>query len=76
MGWFVTYLVLLKEGTTDITVERIGEVMSQAVQSFFQLVGLVCVVNGQDEEVDEPGQRVLVHRVDVREVGDREEQNR
>ena len=34
------------------------------------------LVDGDEEEVDEPGQRVLVHGVDVGEVRDGEEQHR
>lgn len=70
MSWRVPYLVLLKEGATDVAVEGVGEVVTQTVQSVCQLVGLLCVVDGEDEQIDEPGQRVLVHWVDVCEVRD------
>ena len=40
-----------------------------------QVVRLLGVVNGHDEEVDEPGEGVLVHGVNVGQVGDGEEQD-
>ena len=40
------------------------------------LCGLIGLLDGHDEEVEEPGERVLVHGVDVGEVGYREEQYR
>ena len=33
------------------------------------------LLNGQNVEIDKPGQRVLVHGVDVRQIGDWEEQD-
>ncbi len=33
-------------------------------------------MDGENEEIDEPAERVLVHRVDVREICNREEQDR
>ena len=40
-----------------------------------QVLGPLRLVDGVAEEVDVPGQRVLVHRVDVGQVGDAEEQD-
>ena len=37
----------------------------EVLQSSIQVVALLSVVYGEDEEVDEPGQGVLVHGVDV-----------
>lgn len=47
----------------------------EVVQTRLQVLRLFGVVNGQDKEVDEPGQRVLVHGFNVRQVCDGEEQN-
>lgn len=47
----------------------------EVVQTRLQVLRLFGVVNGQDKEVDEPGQRVLVHGLNVRQVCDGEEQN-
>lgn len=33
------------------------------------------IINGRYEEVDEPAQRILVHRLDVGQVSDRKKQN-
>ena len=47
----------------------------QVHQSCRQLIRTLSVVNRQHKQVDEPRQRVLVHRVDVCQVSDGEEQN-
>lgn len=47
----------------------------EVIQTRLQVLRLFGVVNGQDKEVDEPGQRVLVHGLNVCQVCDGEEQN-
>ena len=69
------YLVLLEEGAADVAVERVSEVVLQILESLFQIFALLSVVDAHDEEGDEPGERVLVHGVDVGEVGDGEEED-
>jgi len=49
-------------------------VVLQERQSLPELARTLGVVNGHAEQTDEPRQRVLVHRVDVCQVGDAEEQ--
>ncbi len=33
------------------------------------------VMDGRGEEVDKPRERILVHRIDIRQIGNREEEN-
>ena len=49
--------------------------MVQVVEPLLQHLRAIGVLDGHPEEVDEPGQGVLVHRVDVGQVGDREKQD-
>ena len=48
----------------------------ETIESFLQVVGFLSVVDREDEEVDEPCEGVLVHRLYVGQVRDREEQDR
>ena len=50
--------------------------MSQARQPLLELIRLIRIVDRENKEVHEPGERVLIHRVDVGEIGDREEKDR
>ena len=68
-------LVFLEEGAADVAVERVLEVLLQVLQSGVDDVTLLGVVDGHDEQLDEPGQRVLVHGLYVGQVRDHEEQN-
>ena len=70
-----TYLVFLEERATDVTVERVGEVVLQVLETRLENLVLLGVVDAHDEQRDEPGERVLVHRVDVGQVGDAEEED-
>lgn len=47
----------------------------EVLQTRVQVLRLFGVVNRQNKEVDEPGQGVLVHGLNVRQVCDGEEQN-
>ena len=69
------HLVLLEERAADVAVEGVGEVVPERREARLQHVRLVGVVDRHREEVHEPAERVLVHRVDVGEVGDREEED-
>ena len=85
-------LVFFEQRSAHVLVQRVREVVGDDLQAFAQvnLLGLVHLllnrlvvfillrgrVDGPHEQADEPGQRVLVHRVDVREVADGEEQHR
>lgn len=69
------YFVFFEERSTNVAIERIGEVLSQVLESFLHVVVLFRVVDGHDEQIDEPNERVLVHGLDVGQVGNREEEN-
>lgn len=47
----------------------------EVLQTHVQVLRLFGIVNGQNKEVDEPGQGVLVHGLNVRQVCDGKEQN-
>lgn len=47
----------------------------EVLQADGDVLRLLSAVNGHDEEVDEPGERVLVHGVDVGQVSDGEEED-
>ena len=68
-------LVLLEQRAANVAVERVGEVLAQVLQPLGQVLALLRVVDGQYEQVDEPHERVLVHGLDVGQIGDAEEQN-
>ena len=70
-----THLVLLEERATHVAVERVGEVVLEVLEARVEVVALLRVVDAHDEERDEPGERVLVHGVDVGQVGDREKED-
>lgn len=71
----IFYLVLLKERSTDVAVQRVREVMVQAVETLLQIVRALGVLNRHTKQVDEPHERVLVHGLDVGQVRDGEEQD-
>jgi hypothetical protein len=66
-------LMLLKQRPTHILVQTVSEVVYQIRQPYRQLFGGQGVLHRHLEEVDEPLQRVLVHRVDAGQVHDAEE---
>ena len=47
----------------------------EVAQAGLQVFRLLCILDGEVEEVDEPGQGVLVHGLDVGQVSDGEEEN-
>ena len=59
----------------DVGVQRVGEEIVQDCYPRIHVVVLRRFLGCADEQVDEPRQAVLVHRVDQCEVGDAEEQN-
>ena len=67
-------LVLLEERAADVLVEGELEVGAQVGQPLFEHLAALALDDGLREEVDLVGQRVLVHGVDVGQVGDDEEQ--
>ena len=72
---FRAYLIFLKERPAHIAVQGVGEVVVQVLKTDREIIRLFCVLDGEVEEVDEPGQGVLVHGLDVRQVSNGEEQN-
>lgn len=67
-------LVLLEERTTDVTIKRDQELLVQEVKTFLQILTGLRVLNGSDEEIDKEGEGVLIHGIDVCEIGDTKEQ--
>lgn len=68
-------LVLLEQRAAHVLVQEEGEVVVEQREPVLQHFALRRVRDGGDEQVDEPAQRVLVHRVDVGHVGDAEVQD-
>ncbi len=64
------YLVLFKQRTAYIAVQRVSEVFFQTLESSFQVLALFRIIDGETEQLNEPGQGVLVHGIDVCQVGD------
>lgn len=60
--------MLFEKRSTDVLVQRISEIVVHAVESFLEDVGRRWVLQAQEEEVAEPLQGILVHRVDWRKV--------
>ncbi len=47
-------LVLLEQRAANVAVQRVSEMLAQIGEPCGQLLGLLRVLNGHDEEVDEP----------------------
>lgn len=62
-------LVLLEEWTTYVDIQRIGEAPGEVLQTLFYFLHWRRVVNRILKEIDEPGEGVLIHRVDIRQHG-------
>ena len=71
----ITYLILLKEGAADVAVKRVREVVVEVLQTRLKDLRLLGVLDREDEQVDEPGERVLVHGLNVGQIGNAEEQD-
>ena len=69
------HLVFLEQWSAHVLVQTVSEVIPEAGQPLLQLVRLLRVVYRVDKEVDEPGQRVLVHGLYVGQVSDGEEED-
>lgn len=69
------YLVFFKQGSADVAVEGVGEVVVEIFQASVQVLGFLSIVDRQDEEVDEPGQGILVHGLNVGQISNREEKD-
>lgn len=67
-------LVLFKERAANHGIERVCEVVVQDFDSLFNVFAALGVSDAFDEKIDEPVQRVLVHRVDRSEIGDAKEE--
>jgi hypothetical protein len=52
----------------DINIQRVCEVLCEDCEALFNIFHLICVFNCSLEEVYKPGQRILVHGVDVGQV--------
>ena len=70
-------LVLLEERAADVAVHRVRVLRDQVAQPRLEVCRRLGVVDRAVEDLlDVPRERVLVHRVDVRHVGDAEEEDR
>ena len=68
-------LVLLEQRSAHVAVERVGEIVAQILQPIFEHVRLLRIVDRVHEQVDVPRKRVLVHGLDVGEIGDGEKEH-
>ena len=50
---------------TNLTKETVGQMVFEVPEPFLHVLGLVAVLDGDLEHLDEPVKRVLVHRTDV-----------
>ena len=75
MGKSTTAAMMQKCGVAVHDADEEVHALLQAVLGAGVLVGLGSVVDRQEEDADEPVQRVLVHGVDDAEVGDAEEED-
>lgn len=64
--------MLLKKWTANILVETVGEIIVHVVKPLFEHIWLWRVLKTKQEEITEPLQRVLVHRIDCWKVKDTE----
>eukprot|EP00968_Pinguiococcus_pyrenoidosus_P027389 scaffold7375_cov268-Pinguiococcus_pyrenoidosus.AAC.39 len=69
-------LVLGEERAADILVQHVGEGLVEVLDSLVVVLALGRLADGEEEEANEPLQRVLVHRVHDVQVRDTEEQLR
>ncbi len=67
-------LVLFKNRATDVPVNGAREVVVEVLDSKGQVLRGSAVGNGGEVEIDEPGEGVLVHGVNVRKLRDAEEE--
>ena len=67
-------LVLLEERATHVAVQVVGEVVLEVLEAPLHVLRLQAVLYRVEIEIDEPLQRVLVHRIDVGQVGEAEEE--
>ena len=68
-------LVLLKERAADVLVQEVLKVRVEVLHAHLQVAARLRIGDRAAEEVDEPVERVLVHRVDGGERGDAEEEH-
>mmetsp|Transcript_37394 Transcript_37394/g.96676 ORF Transcript_37394/g.96676 Transcript_37394/m.96676 type:complete len:530 (+) Transcript_37394:823-2412(+) len=68
-------LVLLEQTAADVAVQRVLEGVVQRDDALLQVGVLLRLVDRREEEVHEERQTVLIHRVDVGQVGDAEEED-
>eukprot|EP00982_Pelagococcus_subviridis_P004763 29337-Pelagococcus_subviridis.AAC.8 len=69
-------LVLLEQRPADVLVQRVREKVDEVIETFGQLGRLLRVLDRVREQVDVPRERVLVHRLDVTQLSDVEEEVR
>mmetsp|Transcript_19025 Transcript_19025/g.48612 ORF Transcript_19025/g.48612 Transcript_19025/m.48612 type:complete len:213 (+) Transcript_19025:3688-4326(+) len=67
--------MLFEERPAQILIQRISEVVVQVEQPLLQYIALWSVANSLQEQLDEPRQRVLIHRIHNGHVSNGEIQN-
>mmetsp|Transcript_46187 Transcript_46187/g.61140 ORF Transcript_46187/g.61140 Transcript_46187/m.61140 type:complete len:230 (-) Transcript_46187:1809-2498(-) len=66
--------ILLKQRDTGLTEKKVKELCVEEAQALFENVTLFGLADRTFEELDEEGQRILIHRINVGQVLDREEE--
>ena len=66
--------MFLKQRSANILIQRVCKIIIKILQPLFQFFGGQGILNRHLEQIDEPLKRVLVHRVDSRQVNDTEKQ--
>lgn len=64
--------MLFKERTADVFVQTVSEVVFHAHESLLKDIGWRRVLKSCEEEIAEPLQRVLIHRIDTGKIQDAE----
>jgi hypothetical protein len=59
------YFVLLKQRAANVAIQIVHEVGAQNFEPFLEVIGLLTINDREDEELDKPRERVLVHRLNV-----------
>ena len=69
-------LVFFEEGSADVGVERIEEIIFEVFESEGEVGWFFRFGDGHSEEIDVVGQWVLVHGIDIAQIGDGKEEAR
>ena len=59
------YFVLLKQRAANVAIQIVHEVGVQNFEPFLEVIRLLAIHDREDEELDKPWERVLVHGLNV-----------